>query len=46
LNLAKSSTKAGLAADLGFIGLQLEGGARISIKRKHGGPMVYYRTSF
>lgn len=46
LNLAKSSKKAGLAADLGFIGLQLEGGARISIKRKHGGPMVYYRTSF
>ena len=32
--------------DLRFIGLQLEGGARISIKRKYGGPMVYYRTSF
>ena len=46
LNLAKSSKKAGLAADLGFIGLQLEGGARISIKRKNGAPMVYYRTSF
>jgi hypothetical protein len=28
------------------IGLQLESGARISIKRKNGGPMVYYRTTF
>lgn len=46
LNLAASSSKTRLAADLGFIGLQLEGGARISIKRKYGGPMVYYRTSF
>ena len=27
-------------------GFQLESGARISIKRKDGRPMVYYRTSF
>ncbi len=33
-------------AEKGFIGMQLEGGARISIKRKNGGPMVYYRTGF
>ena len=46
LNLADASNQAGLKADLKFIGLQLEGGARISIKRKYGGPMVYYRTSF
>jgi hypothetical protein len=46
LNLGATSTKTRLAADLGFIGLQLESGARISIKRKNGGPMVYYRTSF
>jgi hypothetical protein len=46
LNLDASSSKTRLAADLGFIGLQMEGGARISIKRKNGGPMVYYRTSF
>lgn len=46
LNLANASSKAGLKADLRFIGLQLEGGARISIKRKYGGPMIYYRTSF
>jgi hypothetical protein len=38
--------KMGLAADRGFLGLQLQSGARISIKRKNGGPMVYYRTSF
>jgi hypothetical protein len=45
MNLA-AGRKSGLAADLGFVGLQLESGARISIKRKNGGPMVYYRTSF
>lgn len=38
--------KSGLAADLGFVGLQMESGARISIKRRNGGPMVYYRSSF
>jgi hypothetical protein len=36
----------GLLAERGFVGFQLEGGARISVKRKNGGPMVYYRTSF
>lgn len=38
--------KAGLALDRGFVGLQLEGGARITVKRKDGRPMVYYRTTF
>lgn len=38
--------KSGLAASLGFVGLQLQSGARISIKRKNGGPMIYYRTTF
>jgi hypothetical protein len=48
LNLAESSSKSGLMADLKnrFIGLQLESGGRISIKRKNGGAMVYYRTAF
>lgn len=36
----------GFRAERGFIGFQLEGGARISIRRKDGRPMVYYRTSF
>lgn len=38
--------KTGFALDHGFIGLQLESGARISIKRKDGHPMFYYRTTF
>ena len=38
--------KVPLMADRGFLGLQLESGARISIKRKDGKPMVYYRTAF
>lgn len=35
-----------LGFDRGLLGFQLESGARISIKRKDGRPMVYYRTSF
>jgi len=34
------------AVEKGFVGLQLESGAKISIRRKNGGPMVYYRNSF
>jgi hypothetical protein len=45
LDLAPAS-KSGLALDHGFVGMQLEGGARITIKRKDGRPMVYYRTAF
>ena len=45
MNLS-AGRKSGLAADLGFVGLQMEGGARISIKRKNGAPMVYYRSNF
>jgi len=44
MNLAKS--RKGLFAERGFVGFQLEGGARISVKRKNGGPMLYYRTAF
>jgi hypothetical protein len=43
MNIKPSSI---IAFDRGFVGLQLEGGARISIKRKNGGPMLYYRTAF
>jgi hypothetical protein len=32
--------------DKGFLGMQLESGARISVKRKNGGPMLYYRQTF
>jgi hypothetical protein len=44
MNLSKA--RKGLFAERGFVGFQLEGGARISVKRKNGGPMVYYRTAF
>ena len=36
----------GFVADRGFVGLQLESGARLAIKRKNGGPMLYYRNTF
>ena len=38
--------KPGFAFDTGFVGMQLQGGGRITIKRRNGGPMVYYRTTF
>jgi hypothetical protein len=38
--------KPGLDLTGGFVGVQLQGGAKISIKRKNGAPMVYYRSSF
>ncbi|MES2786173.1 MAG: hypothetical protein V4684_11985 [Pseudomonadota bacterium] len=36
----------GLVADKGFLGMQLESGARIGLRRSGGKPMVYYRTKF
>jgi hypothetical protein len=45
MNLA-AAAKSPFALDRGFIGLQLESGARISLKRKDGRPMIYYRTTF
>lgn len=46
MNLSARSPRTSFALDRGFIGLQLEGGGRITIKRKDGRPMVYYRTTF
>ena len=46
MNLGRGSKKGPFALDRGLIGMQLESGARISIKRKNGGPMIYYRTAF
>lgn len=43
LNGSRSSP---FVADNGFIGLQLDSGARISLRRSAGKPMVYYRTKF
>lgn len=36
----------GFVADRGFLGFQLESGARITLRRSGGRPMVYYRSKF
>jgi hypothetical protein len=46
MGFGSTSMKKGFVADRGFVGLQLEGGARLSVKRKNGGPMFYYRNQF
>jgi len=38
--------KSGFVADRGFIGFQLESGARVTLRRSAGKPMIYYRTRF
>ena len=38
--------KSGFNIDRGLLGFQLESGAKISIKRKDGRPMIYYRNTF
>jgi hypothetical protein len=45
MNLS-AAQRSGLAMDLGFVGFQMESGARITIKRKDGRPMLYYRSAF
>lgn len=44
MQLAGSRTP--FVADRGFVGLQLDGGARITLRRSAGKPMVYYRSRF
>src|SRR6185369_11044506 len=41
-----STPTTGFVADRGFLGLQLESGARVTLRRSEGRPMVYYRTKF
>ncbi len=38
--------RSGFVAERGFLGIQLEGGGRITLRRSGGKPMVYYRTKF
>jgi hypothetical protein len=38
--------RTGFVADRGFIGFQLESGARVTLRRSGGKPMIYYRTRF
>jgi len=42
-----SAPRSGFVAGHGFLGLQLESGARITLRKGGGGkPMIYYRSSF
>ncbi len=41
-----SLPRSGFVADRGFLGVQLHGGARITVRRSAGRPMLYYRTGF
>lgn len=42
----KSARFGGLTPELGAVGMQLEGGGKVVLRSKRGGPMVYYRSSF
>ena len=44
--LGSSRLRKGFVADHGFVGLQLESGARLTVKRSGGVPMLYYRNTF
>jgi hypothetical protein len=41
-----AGSRSAFVAEHGFVGLQLDGGARITLRRSGGRPMVYYRTRF
>lgn len=41
-----AGSRSPLVADRGFVGVQLDGGARITLRRSGGRPMVYYRNKF
>jgi hypothetical protein len=46
LGLASNNLSKGFVADRGFIGFQLESGARLTVKKSGGVPMLYYRNTF
>jgi hypothetical protein len=46
MRLGGGMPKGGFVAERGFVGLQLESGARLTLKRSGGKPMVYYRSKF
>lgn len=46
MRIGRGAPRNGLVAERGFVGLQLESGARVTLKRSGGKPMVYYRTKF
>ncbi|HWP11119.1 MAG TPA: hypothetical protein VNN06_04815 [Ramlibacter sp.] len=46
MQIGPAVPKSGFVADRGFIGLQLESGARVTVRRSGGKPMIYYRSKF
>jgi hypothetical protein len=43
---SRYNERKGFVADRGFVGFQLESGARLTVKRSGGVPMLYYRNTF
>lgn len=41
-----AGSRSPLVAERGFVGVQLDGGARITLRRSGGRPMIYYRNKF
>jgi hypothetical protein len=41
-----AGSRSPLVAERGFVGVQLDGGARIALRRSGGKPMLYYRNKF
>jgi hypothetical protein len=46
LKLGSIARSNGFVASKGFLGFQLESGARVTVKRSGGVPMLYYRNTF
>ena len=46
MRIGRSAPRNGLVAERGFVGLQLESGARVTLRRSGGKPMIYYRSKF
>jgi len=42
----QSARYGGLVPEYGAIGVQLQGGSRLLLRARHGGPMIYYRMRF
>jgi hypothetical protein len=46
MGLGETRLHKGFVAERGFVGLQLEGNARLGVKRSNRAPMLYYRNKF
>ena len=46
MRIGRAPVESGFVAQRGFVGFQLESGARITVRRSGGKPMLYYRSNF